>query len=198
KGTGTLRARLDDDALDVDNQVTLLPAVNRPVRVAVRVTDKALRGLVEKGLKAARAERVADRPDLLFTDRDGDEPEGDDAWVVRLLAEKEAEAYAGPFVLDRTHPLTEGLSLEGVAWAAGPGTELEGAPVVAAGNVPLLTDREAADGRHELRLRLRPDLSTLPESPAWPILMVNLLQWRAAQAPGLDRANLPLGEAAAV
>ena len=69
-----------------------------------------------------------------------------------------------------------------------------GTPVITAGNVPLLTDTERFTGTHEIRLRLRPDLSTLQNSPNWPILMWNLLQWRASQTPGLERANLRLGE----
>jgi len=56
----------------------------------------------------------------------------------------------------------------------------------------LLTDLERA-GRHELRLRLRPDLSTLQESPNWPILIWNLINWRAQAAPGLRQTNLRLG-----
>jgi hypothetical protein len=73
---------------------------------------------------------------------------------------------------------------------------MPGAPVVLAGNVALLTDKESADGRHDLRLRLRPDLSTVQLSPAWPVLMWNILQWRQSKAPGLDRSNVRVGEQA--
>ncbi len=69
---------------------------------------------------------------------------------------------------------------------------MAGAPVVNAGDVPLLADVERA-GRHELRLRLRPDLSTLQESPNWPILIWNLINWRGKVAPGLSQTNLRLG-----
>ncbi|HEY6404331.1 MAG TPA: hypothetical protein VI479_23120, partial [Blastocatellia bacterium] len=74
---------------------------------------------------------------------------------------------------------------------------LPGTPVVNAGDVPLLTDVERA-GAHQLRLRLRPDLSTLQESPNWPILIWNLIDWRAQTAPGLRRKNLRLGGDAAL
>jgi hypothetical protein len=63
-----------------------------------------------------------------------------------------------------------------------------------AGNVTLLTDTEFASGRHEVRLRLRPDLSTLTQSPAWPALVWNLVHWRATYQPGLARVNVRLGE----
>jgi hypothetical protein len=89
--------------------------------------------------------------------------------------------------------LTEGLSFGGVVWAAGASTQLTGQPVVLAGNVPLLTDLERAGGRHELRLRLQPGLSTLQLSPNWPILWWNLVNWRARLAPGLREQNVRLG-----
>jgi len=47
---------------------------------------------------------------------------------------------------------------------------------------------------HELQLRLRPNLSTLPAAPAWPILIWNLLQWRVSEKPGLTRVRFRLGE----
>jgi hypothetical protein len=196
--TPTVRARLGADALDVDNQVTLLAERPPPVRVEVTVADKELRRLWEQALKATRRVKLTGtRPDLRVTDGAEDAP-SPEIWTVRVLAEKEAEAYVGPFVLDHHHPLSEGLSLAGVVWGAGPEKGGTGAPVILAGNVPLLTDTESAGGRHELRLRLRPDLSTVQESPQWPILVWNLVQWRASRSPGLRRANLRLGELASL
>jgi hypothetical protein len=66
--------------------------------------------------------------------------------------------------------------------------------VVLAGNVGLLSDSEDGAGRHLVRLRLRHDLSTLLESPSWPVLLANLLDWRGSVMPGLDRSNIRLGE----
>ena len=122
--------------------------------------------------------------------------------MVRLLADKDAEAYSGPFVMDRTHPLTDGLSLRGVIWGAGKTEGLDGNPVIMAGNIVLLTDAEsqteAGFARHELRCRLRPDLSTLQDSPDWPILIWNILHWRTAQAIGPIAPNVRLGETVAI
>jgi hypothetical protein len=112
---------------------------------------------------------------------------------VQCIIEKDAEAYTGPFIMDRAHPLTQGLELQGVVWGAGKAEQFPGTPVITAGNVPLLTAAGQSD-RHEIRLRIRPDLSTLPESPNWPILFWNLVQWRASAEPGLTRVNIRLGE----
>jgi hypothetical protein len=173
--------------------VTLLPVRHRPVRVSVRVGGEALRPVLEKALRASREALATDiRPDIVFTDGAGDVP--DDAWRVQLVADKDAAAYTGPFVIDRNHPLTEGLSLQGAVWGAGRGTDLPGAPVIAAGSVPLVSDVERPGGRHDVHLRLRPDLSTVQDTPAWPVLFWNLLHWQASLAPGLSRPNFRLGE----
>ena len=205
-GSPPLRARIEDDELTLDNRVDLLPALSREIRVDVRMSSASLRPLVEKAIRATRGAvpltpnpsppRGEGRkdPDLIVTDAADLSEIGPGTWVMQFLVEKEAEAYIGPFVLDRAHPLTEGLSLQGVIWGAGKKGSLEGAPVVMAGNVPLLADAESLAGRHVLRLRLRPDISSLQDSPNWPILFANLVQWRAAALPGLSRTNLRLGE----
>ena len=190
-----LRVRLGDDALAIDNTAWLLPETKPVVRVEVRIENESLQALVDKTLKATgQTLPVTEKPHLLITD-DAEAPViGPETWLLQLLQEKEAEAFLGPFVLDRTHPLTEGLGLAGVVWGGGKTQTLPGTPVVMAGNVPLLTDTETLAGQHRLRLRLRPDMATLPESPAWPVLFWNLVHWRSTELPGLRRASVRLGE----
>jgi hypothetical protein len=206
-GTPAVRAVLGDDALAIDNEVILQPAPRRALRVQLAVGDRGLRAPLEKAIRAARFATVTGRrPHLIFTDGTADPDAGEEAWPVFLVRENDALAYTGPFVMDRAHPLTDGLSLRGVIWAAGKGQALEGAPVIMAGNVPLLSVRETlpvegeerTEGRQEARLRLRPDLSTLTQAPDWPALVWNLLAWRAAALPGLDRSNVRLGERVAL
>lgn len=197
EGTPALRARLGEDALELDNRVTLFPTVSKSVRVEVRMRDEVLGRLLHKAVRATKGTVLtAVRPDILITDQEPELPVPAETWLVHFVLEKDAEAYSGPFVLDRAHPLTEGLSLQGVIWGAGKTRDIAGAPVITAGNVPLLTDAESPTSRHELWLRLRPDLSTLQESPNWPILIWNLVQWHASRTPGLSRTNLRLGEEA--
>jgi len=190
-----LRARLGDDDLAIDNEVSLLPIVSKPVPTSVRIENKALRKLIDKALRATRRSEPAEKDaELVFTDRAESPDDTGDAWLVYVLAERSAASFTGPFVLDRNHPLTEGLSLPGVVWGAGKTIEFAGSPIILAGDVPLVTDAETPTHAHELRLRLRPDLSTLQDAPGWPILISNLLQWRASQRPGLSRTNFRLGE----
>jgi hypothetical protein len=195
EGTAAVRARLDPQPLELDHQAILQPSKRAPVRVDVQVSDQTLRELTKKAITVARDTLLtAVHPDLVISDEESVRDLPTDAWTLQFLVEKEAEAFSGPFVVDRTHPLTAGLSLQGVIWGAGKTGDVPGFPVITAGNMPLLTDQEDANEGHELRLRLRLDHSTLQDSPSWPILLWNLVQWRASSAPGLSRANLRLGE----
>src|SRR5262249_28025063 len=141
-----------------------------------------------------------DRPVLIFSDRGEESDATGNTWLVQLTPEKDASAYSGPFILDRTHPVTEGLSLRSAIWGAGKTQQVEGSPIVMAGNIPLLTDIETATGkgstRHEFRIRFRPDLSTLQESADWPILIWYILSMRRAALPCLERQHIRLGEEA--
>ena len=197
--TPLLRARIGDDALEIDNEVVLFPQHRKPVLVDVRIQEPRLRSLIENALASTdRAVSAKTGPELVFLDETAVADDSAEAWSLRVISEPESSAYLGPFVINLTHPLTEGLSLGGVVWGAGVKEQFMGTPIITAGNVPLLTDTERFIRVHEIRLRLRPDLSTLQNSPNWPILMWNLLQWRASQTPGLERANLRLGEVAAL
>lgn len=192
-GTPTMHAHLADDDLVLDNDVWLPPSVRRTVRVEIRIADESIRRPVEKALRSIpNALLTQTAPDLILTDSDITTPT--QSWIVRLLAEKEAESYTGPFVVDRTHPLADGLGLRGAVWGAGKGKQLRGVPIVAAGNVPLVMDNGGPTGRHDLVLCWRPDLSTVQDSPSWPILFTNLINWNADLAPGLDRTTVRLGE----
>jgi len=189
-----LRARLSPDKLAIDNEVLLLPERNEPVRVTVDLQDDSLRQLITRALAATdKVLLVGKEAELLFTDRVDSVHLSQDTWMVQLIQESDTSSYIGPFVMDQSHPLTEGLWLEGVIWSAGKTDDISGRPILMAGNIPLLTDAASLTGRHHLRWRLQPELSTLTESTAWPVLIWNLLQWRRSRMPGLQQVNLRLG-----
>ena len=188
-----VRASLDNDALAEDNEVQLLPPVRKRVRVEVALANPALNQLANRTLDATglRAALTAD-PELVI--RESDAGVSSNAWNLRWLCPTGATAYVGPFIVDNSHPLAEGVALEGVVWAAAPLTNSPGeVPVILAGNTPLLSVREDIFGSRHLTLNFNPGLSTLQDTPDWPILFWNLLQWRAAESAGLKETNVRLG-----
>ncbi len=135
--------------------------------------------------------------DLVISDRGDRSPEHDE-WLVRLINEPDAVPYAGPFVLNRSHPLTEGLDLRGTVWAAGRSSGMPGQTLIAAGNVVLLSDAADSIGRHTVRLRWHPERSTVQLTPDWPVLIANVVSWRQSGLPGAERSSCRLGESVRV
>lgn len=189
-----LDARLEPDALTEDNHVQLLPPVRKHVRVRVALADPDLARLVDRtlaatGLRAA----ISEDPELVIHQSESFMP-GSNVWSLRWIVPAKPTAYVGPFLIDTDHPLSEGLALEGVVWAAAQTPPQAGAvPVILAGNVPILTAREDVLGRQFLTIDLDPAVSTVQTTPDWPILFWNLLSWRAAELPGLVESNHRLG-----
>lgn len=194
-GSAPLHVRLPHDSLAADNEVTLLSGSIEPLRVETRFTDEKLREAVERAVTASGIARLTPRaPHLLLTDQGGAKAAMPSTWPVRLIAADDAEAFVGPFVQDRAHPLCRGVGLRGVVWAAARKKPLGGTVVIAAGNTPLVTDSHTGIDRHDLRINFQPKLSTLHTSTSWPVLFWNLLTWRGGVRPGVASANVRLGE----
>ena len=205
-----IETQIAADALPLDNQAVLLPPNRRPVRVAVRnisgnlpesIAVSLRRGLTATGI--AQFDEL--NPEICFsggslTATEQETPDlPDGCWLMRFytsLDESQTEAFVGPFIIDRTHALAEGLSLEGVVWVAANEVSLPGYSMLAVGNVPLVSEQNRPNRTKYLHLQIRPDLSTLTISPGWPILLWNILQYRASQSPGIRLNNVRLGTVA--
>ena len=192
-----------DDALAADSAADLLPPPVRPVRVANALTPGAAREAVGRALAAVPGVEPADpdAADLLFAAEFADAA----GWLVRVgPLPGDVRDAAGPFLLDRADPLTAGVSLAGTIWggagaattAALPGEPgpIALSPVIAAGDRVLLGRIAGRPGR--FALNVDPARGTLARTPDWPILVSNLVEARRAALPGLDRANLRVGEPA--
>ena len=186
---GRFAMSLPGDAADFDNKITLLPDVQRPLRVAVKNNQD-----IEDVLRSTNRVTITDvDPELVI---DGVIPSAVEGPPTRAAGRGSLDfarddtnptAFTGPYILDRTHPLTAGLSLDGVVWGASRGP-LPGDPVITVGSQPLVTVH--GDRVH---VRFDPSLSNLHRTPAWPALIWNLVEWRLSQRPGPRVANVTLG-----
>ncbi len=188
-----LEAALAEDALVADNQIQLLPPIRKKVRVQVVVTNSEAAELLERALDATGLRSsISSNPELVI--HHSNASTGSNAWILNWHMAAEPKAYTGPFVIDSSHPLAEGIGLQGVIWAGGAVTNSPGEiPVILAGNVPLLSVREDLSGRRFVTLNFTPELSSLQRAPDWPALLWNLLQWRISETPGLSEPNVRLG-----
>ena len=111
----------------------------------------------------------------------------------------DTEAFLGPFVVNTRHPVAEGVSLTGLVWSvptvgsyastADADSAPAGEPLITVGRQALLSDRRRPDGGHELTWRMAPGGSTVLDSAAFPVMVWNLVNWRADARPGVRPVN---------
>ena len=208
-GDDSVEIQLADDALAIDNRFTLLSPVRRTVRAAIFGVPADIRLALQKAIESSGIAEIVDLtatpvPDIVFCGETDDPMTGRTnemrtTWIVRVYTESsepKVQSYVGPFIIDRNSPLTTGLSLDGVVWSASSERELGGLPIIAAGNVPLLTEHIMRSGEREIRMQINERLSTLTLSPVWPILVWNMLKMRSGQLYGVPTNNLRLGSEA--
>lgn len=192
--TAVISAELGSDSLSEDNRILLYPHPIKGVGVEIRMADEKMRDLLKRAAEASGLSDVGvSGYDILFTDKKDATPPARDCWMVYLISEENASAYQGPFVTDPSHPLLKGIFLEGVIWGAGKAEKMPGTPVISVGNIPLLTELETLSGARRIYLRINMNVSTVHQTPAWPALIWNLLNWRISEMPGLQQTNFRVG-----
>ena len=197
------------DAFPIDDEAYLCAAPRKTLRLASTLGQGASLSL---GLRTAgSAERWAEIvPDASAAAMEGaphlviagsPSPEGSPASQWTLSFQRgvtEPSHLAGPFLLDPTHPLLEGVSLDGVVWSmdepAALDVGLDSTILGYAGDTPILTETIRPDGSHHWRLLVDPELSNLGRSADWPILLANAAEARRRALPGPVATSLSVGE----
>lgn len=193
-----IHAKISHDALSADNSVFLLPETIQRIRIRNAVEDPALAVTMEKVVNATGLRsQLTDSPRLVLTDSPLAADENSWVFQVHKADPEKAVSYVGPFVVDHSHPLADGVQLEGVVWSAEEQEQFDGVPIVTAGNVPLLTEERKGDFRI-FHLYVNPELSTLTQTSNWPALFWNLLNMRADHLPGPERLHVRLGSSVGV
>jgi hypothetical protein len=189
------RVVLPPDALRIDDEAPLLPEPRRPVRFADLLPSETS-ALLRLGRALGALDDVERAPvpadaDLVFAAAPGRVEGGRTEVVVRPAGETRSD-WIGPFLFDRRHPITSGLSLQGVVWSAGDDA-VAGSPLVSAGDAVLLAEERASDGVR-LLLNLDASRSNLPQAPDWPVLIANLADRVRRTLPGAVAINVRVGE----
>lgn len=183
RNVAEVTVRLPDDALVDDGEVTLLPSPPRTVNAALLSGLNApTRSALDRFLTIAPGVSVtAKQATLSFG------PRGSQA-TVSFGAQGKQRTFVGPFFAERAHPVLEDVQLEGVVWTAGENPP--GHPLLSANDTVLMSEDEQG------RIHFNVDLarSNLQRTPAWPVLMGNLLRRAREGLPGLGRRHLVLGE----
>jgi hypothetical protein len=113
----------------------------------------------------------------------------------RVRAPGEPQDFIGPFVMEKRHPLLQGVTLGGVVWtgaaALSPGAVR---PLVSASDRAVLAVIAETGSDTTLLFNLDLERTNLIRTPDWPILIANLIEMRRQNLPGPERWNYRIGE----
>lgn len=183
---GPVQARLPDDALLEDGQLTLLPSAEAQVSLgALSGLDPLAKATLERLVAAAPAVAFGSAPQLTVG------PPGSSA-LLTVGAAAPLTSFVGPFFAQKGHPLLDDVELGGVVWTAG--ANPPGRPLLSAGAAVLASEEE--DGRLHLNVEL--SKSNVQRTPAWPVLLMNAARQARGRLHGFPRKQLMLGEDVAV
>lgn len=185
---GVVEVVLDhDDALELDDRIVLAPSPIREVRLDVDL-DEDTAGLLGLDRWADLAPRtVFDDDAHLRIAGPGSVTDDSDTWLVTLGGERK-RSVLGPFLVDGSHRLMDGITLDGVIWSHSAEAPV-GRALIRSGDRPLVTQEETV-----FHLDIDPSASTLHRSPDWPILLANLIELRRDALPGPRDTNLVVGQ----
>ncbi|MFY0571451.1 BatA domain-containing protein [Archangium lansingense] len=187
ENAGDVEVSLPQDALPEDGEARLPPAPERRVRVALAEgLDAQARSALERFLAVSPGVEQGPGEGALIVG-----PRGSDARVT-VGAGGAVRTFVGPFFAEKGHPLLDDVQLGGVRWAAGAESP-PGRALMTAGTVVLLSE---AEGQVHLNVDL--SRSNVQRTPAWPVLLGNLLREVRRSQEGFPRRQLSLGESLAV
>jgi len=200
-----VRVVLSEDALLRDNEVMLAEPQARVVGIDNRLGEGRGRQALIKALDALSGVTRSESAHLLFADASAvDAAQAPGVWRAAFgrapaawLAAGEARDFIGPFVLEKRHPLLQGVTLGGVVWSGAlplaPGAVR---PLASAGDQPLIGLAPAGSTRTDPAILFNLDLdrTNLIRTPDWPILISNLVEMRRQTLPGPERWNYRVGE----
>ena len=191
------------DGLPLDNRIELIEPKVRTLHVALalpkespalKAVQRALRGIPDVSLADVES------PELIIAAAQPLPTSQRELWWLGIgpldssdAARKAAQDLAGPYILEKQNPLLDGLTLNGVVWGGVQPLKLDVAPIITAGQLPLLS---RLNGTRTTAYLLNLDFarSNLADSPDWPILLSNLIELRRDNLPGLRRWNYRLNE----
>lgn len=194
-----LAAELPPDALALDDRAFLAPPRLKEVRCLVLASGKE-REAIERAARSVEGVALVESPPADLAAGAGTEVlrEPPETWVCAFapfpegVVSGEPKGLLGPYVVDARHPLFESASLEGVAWFASGNLEVASLPLVSSGEIALVA--EAPAPRRGFLFNLDLARTNLTRTPAWPVLLYNLVALRRETLPGPDRAILGAGE----
>lgn len=198
----TLNLEADEDGTAFDNTIELVEPKIRSVKAAVEFPKGGVQAELGRVLKITPDVSIvpSEKAQLVFAPASQLPASNPQLWWFGIGPlkngddeRKASKDIVGPYLIDKRHPLVEGVSLGGIVWGGIQPVKLDLTPIVSAGNSMLLGQLR---GTRSTAFLMNVDLSrsNIEESPDWPVLVTNLIEQRRDALPGLRRWNYRLGE----
>jgi len=192
-----------DDPLPLDNQLKLIEPKIRLVNVAVLLpSEHPAFDPTRRILGVLPTAQLSDPVDAdLIVAPAADEPVRQDGlWWLGLgplnlsdQARQNAKALIGPYLIEKRHPLMNGIVLGGVVWGGVQANPEETIPIISTGSSLLFGERTGTSA-NAFVMNVDLQASNLTESPDWPIFWTNLMEQVRVSRPGFQRWNYQLEE----
>ena len=202
-GLPALRASLSKDVLPRDDEAVLVEPRSHIVAIENHLKPDRGRDAVDKAVNALSNVTRAESGHLAFSGSlDLDQPGTPGVWRVgfghppaTFAAAGDAADFIGPFIMEKRHPLLQGVTLGGIVWTGAAPVSRAMHPLVSAGELALLGVLNGG-GSSDVTVLFNIDLerTNLIRSPDWPILISNLVEMRRRELPGPERWNYRIGE----
>lgn len=187
-----VRLELPDDALANDNVLHTVRPVYTALAVRIDLDTEPLARYARRAVAASDRALVTDAGDADVLLCEEGRPPGPERFRLEVHQPEPAAStpYVGPFGVNGFHPLTRGIDVSGVIWPADPAFRPEGGlTLLSCGEVPMAVLKD-----NTLTVNLDGRSDQLFTSPAWPILIANVMEYVHERSPGLKRLSYRLGE----
>jgi hypothetical protein len=190
-------AEILDSSIKFDNTVVLLPEKNYKINIKLSFKNKTL---LKSLKKAIPDDLVSISPsngasEFLFSDYIST-PSNPEQWLLffHVIPKKMTSFFISPFIIDRDNAVNESVFPDGVIWSASNNQFMPGIPLISAGNTSLLTEQLSEFTNKIYHLQINPAKTSLFRSPAWPLLIWNMINLRIINLPGPEEDNYRLGD----
>lgn len=202
-GQLTFTAEKDGDPLSLDNELQLVEPEVRLVNVAVVLpSSHPAFEPVKRILGVLPTAQLADPvdADLVIAPASDTPIDQPGLWWLGLgpldiseEARAESKTLLGPYLVEKRHPLMNGIVLGGVVWGGVQDNPGDTVPVISTGGSLLFGER-AGTSADSFVMNVDLLASNLTESPDWPIFWTNLMEQCRITRPGFRRWNYQLEE----
>lgn len=210
KGAILVEIESEKDCLNIDNNAILAPESNVRARIMTDIKDKTLNRTIKAALSALGKEilMTTKRPHIIISDNEQTlkslSEKHPEAWTAQFSPaasnKKDIRINIGPFVIAKHDKICKEVYLKGTRWASSKDAfSIKGLlPLISCQGAFLLSEKPQLheNSPRHFYFSFVPLHSNIQKTPAWPILIHNLIEARLDSLPGFNKKNFRAGEQA--